>query len=60
MTKRDRFSLEPRGHHGAHFPLPVMDNDPVKKSCAQLPALGACEVVERGLEPLAEGFETTG
>ena len=59
MTKRDRFSLGPRGHHGANFPLPVMDNDPVKKSFDQLPALGACACVESGREPLAEGFDTT-
>jgi hypothetical protein len=31
MTTRERFSLGPRGHPGANFPLPVIDKAPVNK-----------------------------
>jgi hypothetical protein len=57
MTKRDRLPLGSRGHHIANLHLSVIDNDPINKQFDQLATLGEGQLIERGLEAVAERFD---
>ena len=57
MTKRNRFPLGPCGHHIANLHLAIIDNHPINEQFDQLTTLGESQLVERGPEAVAEGFD---
>jgi hypothetical protein len=60
MTKWGGFSLGARGDHITDLHLVIGDDDVIDEQLHQLSALGKRELVQGGLQPLAEGFEPVG
>lgn len=60
MTKWGGFSLGARGDHRANLHLVMGDDDVIDEQLHQVSALGKRELVQGGLQPLAQGLDALG